>query len=268
MTNIPDWLCSEESYQPKKDNASFINSSSKSVLKAMSIIKRNNDNKKAKDTNVSLRLLGMLTAIILTSVSRNFSFILFMMVFVLVRFAFLNGEKIKLWLKTILPVLFLSALILTPAIFLGNPKTPLTILGKIFVSVSLVLRLNLTSSFNDITRSLRTFRIPNIVIFTFDLAIKYIFILGDVCSNMLTALKIRSIGKNEKKQSSASGILGTVFIKAKNSADQTAKAMECRGFNGQYVITKENFKLTKFDFINIMLFILIVCAFIYLEVMI
>lgn len=266
MTNIPEWLKAEEVYEPKKDNNAFMNKSIKSVMSVMSSFKRNNDLSKAKEAKTSLRLFAMLVMIVLTSVSKNFSFAIFMMAFSVVRVAFMNGEKIKAWLKTILPVLLFSALILLPSMFLGNPKTPVMILGKIFVSVTLVLVVNLTSSFNDITRALKAFHIPDVVIFTFDLAIKYIFILGDVCSKMLTALKIRSVGKNSDKKGATSGILGTVFIKAKAYADETNKAMECRGFNGEYAVSKEKFKLTKCDFITIILFVLVVGAFVYLEV--
>lgn len=266
MTNIPEWLTANESYEPQKDNSSFINKSISSVMKVLSSFKRNSNLSKAKEANTSLRLFAMLVMIVLTSVSKNFSFSIFMIAFVVVRVAFMNGEKIKTWIKTVIPVLLFSALILLPSIFLGNPKTPLMVLSKIFVSVSLVLVVNLTSSFNDITRALKMFHIPDVVIFTFDLAIKYILILGEVCAKMLTALKIRSIGKNNDKKGSASGILGTVFIKAKSYADETNKAMECRGFNGEYVVSKEKFKLTKYDFITIILFVLVVGVFVYLEV--
>lgn len=266
MTNIPEWLKADEAYEPKKDSASFIDKSMNSVMKAMSSFKRNNSLSKAKEANTSFRLFAMLVMIILTSISKNFSFSIFMMAFVIVRIAFLNGEKIKSWIKTIIPVLLFSALILIPSIFLGNPKTPIMVLSKIFVSVSLVLVVNSTSNFNDITRALKLFHIPDVVIFTFDLAIKYIFILGDVCAKMLVALKIRSIGKNNDKKSSASGILGTIFIKAKSYADETSKAMECRGFNGEYVISKEKKKITKSDLLLALVMIIIVAVFVYLEV--
>lgn len=267
MTNIPDWLQSNENYSPKKDSTTFIDRSSSSLVSLLSSFKRNN-NIRAREVNTSLRLFAMLVYIILTSVSRNFSFVILMLSAVIVRLAFLKGDQLRSWLKAILPVLLLSLLILIPSVFIGNPKTPLTILGKIFVSVSLVLIVNMTSSFNNITRSLKRFRVPDVVIFTFDLTIKYIMILGDVCANMLLALKIRSIGKNKDKRSSASGVLGTVFIKAKASADATMQAMECRGFSGEYVSRREKFKLTKFDFINIAALFGAVLSFVYLEVLI
>lgn len=268
MTNIPNWLCDDEHYQPQRDRATFIDKSAKSIMRVLSKIKGNNYNKKAKEANTSLRLFGMLIAIVLTSVSRNFSFALFMLAFVIIRFAFLNGEIIKSWLKTVIPVSALSSLILLPSVFLGNPKTLITIVTKIFVCVSLVSMVNLTTSFNDITSALKRFHIPDVVIFTFDITIKYIIILSDVCLNMLNALKIRSIGKNKDKSTSVSGILGTVFVKANEYADATNKAMECRGFNGVYVVKKQKKRFSKYDCLLMLSCAIIILVFVYLEVLI
>ena len=82
---------------------------------------------------------------------------------------------------------------------------------------------------------------------------------------MLTALKIRSIGKNDNKKSSASGILGTVFIKAKQSGEETVKAMECRGFGGKYTVTRHE-KLKANDFLYMLFVACAVGIFVYFEV--
>jgi cobalt/nickel transport system permease protein len=84
---------------------------------------------------------------------------------------------------------------------------------------------------------------------------------------MLTALKIRSIGKNKDKRSSASGVLGTIFIKAHKASEDTAKAMECRGFNGKYVVKKVT-GIKPSDIIYIICLCAIAGVFEYLEVLI
>ena len=124
---------------------------------------------------------------------------------------------------------------------------------------------NLTAPFNSITASLKSFRVPDVVIFTFDITMKYIFILSEICLEMLDALKIRSIGKNDNKKASASGILGTVFIKAKQSGEETVKAMECRGFSGKYTVTRHE-KLKANDFLYIFFVVCVVGIFVYFEV--
>lgn len=268
MTNLPNWLTQEQNYSPKKDKDSFINKSINALVKALSRLKNENGLTKAKEYNIPLRLFGIFAIIIMTSLSKNFSFVILMITLMLIKIAFMNSKNIRIWFNTILPVIIFSALILTPAIFLGSPKTMLTILGKIFVCASLVLTLNLTTGFNEITKGLKAFFVPDIIIFTLDLTIKYIIILGEACSQMLVALKTRSIGKNEQKSSSASAILGAIFIKARRSVDDISKAMECRGFNGKYVKSKDKFRLKKRDAFNILLFVFITTAFVYLEVII
>ncbi|MGN0523719.1 MAG: energy-coupling factor transporter transmembrane component T [Eubacterium sp.] len=270
MTNndIPKWLYNTESYTPKKDNASFINKSISSLIRVLSGFRRNNSTVKANEAYAPFRLFAMLTAIILTSVSRNFSFTILMITMVTVRIAFLNAERIRALLKLIFPSIIFSLLILLPSAFLGNPKTLLNVLGKIFVCISMAGIFNLTTSYNDITASLKRFHIPDIIIFTFDIAIKYIYILGDACVNMLLALKCRSIGKNQNKKEPVSGILGTLFLRAKNYADETSKAMECRGFNGEYLVKKEKHGITKYDIFTGLVLLIIASAFVYLEVII
>lgn len=270
MTNndIPKWLYSTEDYTPKKDNASFINKSIGSLIKVLSGFRRNSNTVKANEAYAPFRLFAMLMAIILTSVSKNFSFTILMITLVIVRIAFLNGETIRALLRLIFPSLIFSLLILLPSAFLGNPKTLLNILGKIFVCISMAGIFNQTTSYNDITSSLKRFHVPDIIIFTFDIAIKYIYILGEACVNMLLALKCRSIGKNRNKNEPVSGILGVLFLKAKNYADETSRAMECRGFNGEYLVKKEKHQITKYDFFTGLALLFISSAFIYLEVII
>lgn len=272
MTNnqIPPWLTTKTEYTPSKDKNSFATTSKKEVLKLLSTFKINSTNYKAREVNTSCRLFGLLVMIILTAVAKNFSFVLFMIAVALVRIATLKPEKIKALLKVLLPALIFALLILIPSIFMGNPKTPATILGKILVCTSLVMAVNLSIPFNKITRSLKVFHIPDVIIFTFDLTIKYILLLGQICYDMLTALTIRSIGKNKDKRDAMSGILGTVFIKAKQASEDTIKAMECRGFEGKYVVTreekkKENIALTIAYIFGI---IAVIGVFIYLEAII
>lgn len=264
---IPAWLTTKQEYIPPKDKASFLNSSQKATVKLLSSFNLNSTNYKTKEANTTCRLFGLLLMIVLTALSKNFGFVLFMIALSLVRIATLKAERIKALFKVLLPALLISALILIPSIFMGNPKTPATILGKILVCTSLVMVVNLTAPFNEITRSLKLFYVPNVIIFTFDLTIKYIVLLGQVCYDMLTAMKMRSIGRNNDKRTSMSGILGTVFIKAKNASEDTARAMECRGFDGKYVVTR-NKKFTALDFIYVICIAAVIGVFVYLEVIV
>lgn len=269
MTNdkIPDWLVSDENYLPPNGSISFADKTKKSALRLLSRLKNDSDNFKAKEVNTSLRLFVVLIMIVLTALSKNFMFVLFMIALFLIKVAMIKGDKIRELLKIIFPVLLFSFIILLPSVFMGSPKTLLTILGKILVCTGLVLELNLTAPVGDITKSLKLFHLPDIFIFTLNITIKYIMLLGKICDEMLTALKIRSIGKAKDKKSEMSGIMGTIFIKSKNSATDTAKAMECRGFDGKYPKQKIK-KPQPRDFLYMLVLVLVVGAFVYLEVIV
>ncbi len=262
---IPSWLTVKEDYIPPKDNRNFITKSQKSVVAVMSKYKVNSGVYKTKEANTSVRLFAVLLLIILTAVAKNYSFVLFMLGVTAVRVALLKADKIRALFKVLIPAMLISTVILLPAVFMGHPKTLLTVLGKVIVSTSLIMSVNLTAPFNSITSSLKSFHIPDVVIFTFDFTVKYILILSEICFEMLTALKIRSIGKNDNKKSSASGILGTVFIKAKQSGEETVKAMECRGFGGKYTVTRHE-KLKAKDFLYMLFVACAVGIFVYFEV--
>ncbi|MCM1115307.1 MAG: energy-coupling factor transporter transmembrane protein EcfT [Clostridium sp.] len=264
QNNVPEWLKQEENYLPPKDADRFIDSCIKGILSALSRFKNNNTYTKAKSINTALRLFGILLAIILTSSAVNFYFVFVMTAVAAVSLAISSGQVIKNVLHVLLPVLLFTLLILLPSVLTSNAHTILGVTARVFVSVTLVMKFNLTTPWNSITSALKKFHIPDIIIFIFDTTIHYISILGKICFEMLNALKIRSIGKNKSKNQALSGILGTTFIKAKENAEITNQAMECRGFNGEFAVYNKN-KFTKYDILYIIMLLAMVGIFIYFQ---
>ncbi len=265
--NIPQWLLENENYTVKKDNDKFVDKSVKQILSTLARFKKSRHNTKTKRINTSLRLFGILLLIILTACAKNFYFVYVLSAVCAVLIAVSDADTIKSILKVLLPVELLSAFILLPTVFSDNPHSLIGVTTRIFVSVTLVMHLNCKTPWSEITSALKFYRIPDIIIFTIDLTIQYISILSDVCFSMLTALKVRTIGKNKDKQKSLSGILGTTFIIAKENAQKTEQAMECRGFDGTFPKYKRQ-KLTKFDLLYLLGLLLTVAMFIYFQAVI
>jgi cobalt/nickel transport system permease protein len=69
---------------------------------------------------------------------------------------------------------------------------------------------------------------------TLDMTIKYISLLGGLVLDLLYALKLRSVGHDDRKIDSLSAIAGTVFLKSIEAAETQYQAMECRCFAGTY----------------------------------
>ena len=232
-TEIPSWMLEETSYDPPEDKDGFIR---KTILQLMSILRmvRSQTVHSPIEANASIRLLYVLLAIILLSCSHNMIYSFCLMAVWLMEISLLKGETIFRILSGSLTAALLSMILLLPAVFLGSYNTALTIALKVFVSVGLLQSYAATTPWNQITESLRFFHVPDLFISVCDITIKYIVILGEVCYDMLIALRIRSIGCNKEKGRSLGGVLGVTFLKSRQMAEDMYDAMICRGYEGEY----------------------------------
>ncbi len=228
-TKVPEWMLQNEEYIATKDSDGFLTRSSLSVLSVLSRI-RETSSKGLIWASPSVMLLTVLLLIVLMAVSKNMIFSYTVLAETLLASLLLCNKALARSIKTSLSAMFLSILILLPSALLGSPRTMLTVSLKVFTSVALLNLVSQVLPFNKITESLKA----DIFIFTLDITIKYIVMLGDVCINMLNALKLRSVGKNREKGKSLSGVLGVTFLKSREMADEMYGAMACRGFEGEY----------------------------------
>ena len=112
---------------------------------------------------------------------------------------------------------------------------------------------------------MRTFRIPSLFIFTLDITLKYISVLGEICVDILTSVGLRSVGKNPDKAKSFSGVLGITFLKSSEMAEEMYASMCCRGFTGEYQMGKK-YRLCLQDVLGILMMVCGICLFLYLNV--
>lgn len=235
---IPEWLTADDDYDPPADRENFI---TKTMLKLVGVLSnaREDGRIRAGGASPAVKIIYILYFIVLTAVSANAFFLYCMLAFCLARYCFLPAKYLGRILRSAAAAALLSMLILLPAVFLGQPSAMLTVSLKVFLSVSMLTFLSVTTPWNRLTSALRVFRVPNIFIFTFDITLKYIVILGDMCVNILTAMKLRSVGKNKDKSGSLSGVLGNVFLRSREMAEEMYGAMQCRGFEGEYYSMKK-----------------------------
>ena len=151
----------------------------------------------------------------------------------------------------------ISLFLLLPAVFMGNPQTLMNITARVYVSVTLVGILSAGTSWNKLTAGMRTFRIPSLFIFTLDITLKYISVLGELCVDILRSVSLRSVGKNSDKAKSFSGVLGITFLKSSEMAEDMYAAMCCRGFVGEYQ-ARQKYRMRLYDIVHIL--IMTVCA--------
>ena len=95
--------------------------------------------------------------------------------------------------------------------------------------------------------------------------LKYISVLGEICVDILTSVGLRSVGKNPDKAKSFSGVLGITFLKSSEMAEEMYASMCCRGFTGEYQMSKK-YRLCLQDVLGILMMVCGICLFLYLNV--
>lgn len=262
---MPEWLLKKDNYVPPKDKDTFINKSIISILGVLTRFMRQTEYRTSKfELNTLLKLISTFVLIVFVSLTKSFTFVLIINVFMLVLINFFNINEIKYILKVSLSVAIFSFIIFLPSVFLGYGNNALMITLKILVSVASVNILALTTRWNDLTGALKVFKVPDMFIFVLDITIKYILVLGEFSLNMIYALKSRSVGKSNNKSTSLSGIMGTMFIKSKEMSEEMYGAMECRGFAGEYKVYKK-FKLKLPDYICIIFNLAFILTYFYFD---
>lgn len=263
-TVLPSWMCESEAYEPNIDKDGFITKSAQAILGVLAKLKWNAGKDRRFSASSSLKLCYTFLFILLTACSKNYLFSLIMVAGTILALASYPASAMKQILSGTIGAVLFSIFILLPAVFMGNPQILLTIGTKVFLSVTLIGMLSAGTAWNKLTASLRAFHIPDIFIFTLDITLKYIAVLGEICMEILTSLRLRSIGQNKKKAKAFSGILGISFLKSREMADEMYAAMCCRGFVGEYK-TGRKYAFRKQDIFYIFSMIAVVGLFVYLE---
>ncbi len=263
-TVLPSWMCESEAYEPNIDKDGFITKSAQAILGVLAKLKWNAGKDRRFSASPSLKLCYTFLFILLTACSKNYLFSLIMVAGTILALASYPASAMKQILSGTIGAVLFSIFILLPAVFMGNPQILLTIGTKVFLSVTLIGMLSAGTAWNKLTASLRAFHIPDIFIFTLYITLKYIAVLGEICMEILTSLRLRSIGQNKKKAKAFSGILGISFLKSREMADEMYAAMCCRGFVGEYK-TGRKYAFRKQDIFYIFSMIAVVGLFVYLE---
>lgn len=263
-TELPAWMCRQEDYIPSKDREAFLTKSTKSVLAVLTKLRFHEGKDGRFSASPSLKLFYTIVYIILTACSRNYLFVLIMCAAVTVRLAFFAAKSICQVLSGTAGAVLISVLLLLPVVFMGNPQTLANITARVYVSVTLVGILSAGTSWNKLTGSMRTFRIPSLFIFTLDITLKYISVLGEICIDILRAVGLRSVGKNPGKAKAFSGVLGITFLKSSEMAEEMYASMCCRGFTGEYSIGQK-YKIRVTDIFYILVTVGCVGLFFYLN---
>lgn len=261
---MPIWMQEDEQYLPQMDKDTFINKSILSLLGLIGRIKTQSGYKKDRLlVNSTFKVFFTFMLIVLLSLTKSFVFVKVATVYLLVLLSMLRGDEIFKILRISFIMTCFTFVILLPAALVGNTYSSIMISSKVFATITAVNILSYSSRWSSITVALKRFFIPDIFILVLDITIKYISMLGEFSVEMLYALKLRSVGKNKSKYNSLAGIVGTLFLKSTEMAEDMYSAMECRGYTGEYKI-HDKFKIGLSDIIYVGINAVLLLAFVFL----
>jgi cobalt/nickel transport system permease protein len=248
-------------YVPPQERDGFLDRNIIAFLRTLSVLAGRKGGKSGRRAvfHPSILLAATFIFVLFVSLSRSYAFLAVAATLVLVELSLLDARDLAGALgKGFLSALF-SVLILLPAALSGNFRGSLLIAAKILISVLAVASLSATG-WHALTRSLAAFRIPDLFILILDISFRYIWSLGFLALDMLYALKLRSVGRNDRQAASLAGVAGTLFLKSREASEELYAAMECRCFSGSYRI-KTRIKARSADFALIAALVAIVVAF-------
>ena len=233
---LPEWMKDDEAYIPAKDHSRFIMESAKEIGRAMARIQVQRGHEKGRALPALFKLCMTFCGILLISLTQNRIIVMAYAAVLLLYLCTWPARDILHMAKAGLGAGLLALLVLTPAMVLdpGLIRNELFIVLKVFLSMVSVSMFAHTTQWNHITGALRRLHVPGIFIFTLDITLKYIVLLGNLITDLLTSCQLRSVGKNNRKYHSVGGVMGITFLRGAEMNRQMYEAMQCRGFTDDY----------------------------------
>jgi cobalt ECF transporter T component CbiQ len=110
------------------------------------------------------------------------------------------------------------------------------IVCRVATSISLVVLLTLTTSWTRLLAALRALFVPRLLVLVLGMAYRYLFVLLDSVSEMVTARRARTVtAKRSRREKRAIATFsgGALFGKAHALSEEIHQAMLARGFRGE-----------------------------------
>ena len=247
MAELPSWLAVEERYEPTGARHRVMQ---KNVLHLASLLERVRLGGGAHEggsiidralscVSAPVRLVGMFVCVLCVCLTQSPLYLMLLAAIALVLVAVRPVRGLRATFVPALGAAGLAVVLALPALLLGASAASamLKIALKTFINVSLVLGVSWTLTWSRMSAALKMLHLPDEVIFTFDMALKHIEVLGRTAHDLTESVMLRSVGRAPEgfsRTDSVAGIMGMTFIKAMECSRAMDEAMLCRGFAGAY----------------------------------
>ena len=246
MVELPSWLAVERRYEPAGARHRVMQ---KNVLHLASLLERvrlgggarkggSIIDRALSSVSAPVRLVGMFVCVLCVCLTQSPLYLMLMAAIALVLVAVRPARGLRATFVPALGATGLAVVLALPALLLGASATGamLKIALKTFINVSLV-GVSWTLTWSRMSAALKMLHLPDEVIFTFDMALKHIEVLGRTAHDLCESVMLRSVGSAPagfSRTESLAGIMGMTFIKAMECSHAMDEAMLCRGFAGVY----------------------------------
>ena len=246
---LPSWLAAQERYEPAGARHRVMQ---KNVLHLASLLERvrlgggahkggSMIDRALSSISAPVRLLGMFVCVLCVCLTQSPLFLMLMAAIALVLVAVRPVRGLRATFMPALGAAAFAVVLALPALLLGASASSamLKIALKTFINVSLVLGVSWTLTWSSMSAALKALHLPDEVIFTFDMALKHIEVLGHTAHDLTESVMLRSVGRapaGSSRTDSVAGIMGMTFIKAMECSRAMDEAMLCRGFTGAYPV--------------------------------
>lgn len=188
--------------------------------------------RKNRGPYAGLLLGGAVLIILLCALSGNAVFTLSVVAVLLLVLSLFPAGEIGRVLKTAFLAALAAGIFMLPSVFLGSPRSFGTVVLKVFESVLVLSILREWLSWKELTAALGRRHLPEIVVLTLDMTIRFLVLLGRYSDAVLEAVSLRRVGDGSWRDAGTGGILGNTFLKARNLSEETGEAMVCRCWDG------------------------------------
>lgn len=236
MSKLPEWMTEECAYDPPRGGRSFALKTIKGLGGVMGSLKVQRGHEKARAVPAIVKLPLLLALIVTVSIVQNHIILLGIAAPVLLYLCTWPARDIASVLRPALAAAALALVLFIPAMVMDKAAVPnaLAVVGKVALCVIMVSIFNHTTRWDHITRALRQLHIPGIFVFSLDITLRYVYLLGRLICGLLTALSLRSVGRHGRKYGSVGGVMGVTFLRGTQMNREMYEAMRCRGFTNDY----------------------------------
>ncbi len=263
MKDLPAWAKQEESYRPDKDRDAFISRSLLRIMGMLKVLRAQAGRRHHGHAGLCLALLVLFLLAVVTA--RTSAFLWTALGGELLLLAFLPAKLLRQDIMGALAAAVFCLLLILPALLFWGSGPVLLLPFKTFLCVTALNLLQQHFSWHELTAALRRFHLPPEVIFILDTTLRYLVLLGDQASLLLTALKLRSVGHNRKKHKAMAGIMGIVMQRSQRLSIEMAEAMRCRCFTGEYPLLQAKKSSSSIGSLLPPVILLLVYGFLYLR---